>query len=60
MGVCGNICLIIVWVIFRIDCFNKGYILGVFKCFIVIERDFFFVMVSFLRIIFYLVMIIGV
>lgn len=46
--------------VFRGDCFSKGYILGVLKVIIVVERDFIFVMVSFLRIILYFVMMIGV
>lgn len=50
-GAHGNICLIIVRVIFRIDRSNKGHILGAPKRFTVTERDLSPAMVSLLRII---------
>lgn len=59
MGACGNICLVIVRVIFRIDRSNKGHILGAPKRFTVTERDLSPAMVSLLRIILHSAMITG-
>ena len=59
MGARGNMYLIIVRVIFRIDRSNKGHILGAPKRFTVTERNLSPAMVSLLRIILHSAMITG-